>query len=446
MSTDAPHRCDVVVIGGGPAGSTIAALLAERGWKVVVLEKDRHPRFHIGESLLPHNNPLFERLGVLEEVREIGLVKNGAQFSSMYHGKAETFYFRQALDKSLPSGFEVHRADLDHLLLRNAARKGVEVLEETRAEQVDFGRDEVRVRARGNETSGPETSGPETSAPQGVREWRARFLVDASGRDTFLAGLLRIKEANPKHASVALYGHYENAQRSPGEDEGNISIYWFDHGWFWFIPLQRGITSVGAVCWPYYLKRRKDSLEQFLDETIALCPALAERLAQARRIAPVTATGNYSYQATRCTGANYLIVGDAYAFVDPVFSSGVYLAMSSAFTGAEAVDAALRDPVGSTRALARYERHVRRGIRTFSWFIYRITTPAMRDLLMGPKNVLGVVDGLTSFLAGDIYRANGVRARIRVFQLIYYFFSALSPRRTLAAMRRRRENIRPATL
>lgn len=439
MSADAQHRCDVVVIGGGPAGATISALLAERGWKVVVLEKDRHPRFHIGESLLPHNNPLFERLGVLEDVRRIGLVKNGAQFSSMYHGKAETFYFRQALDKSLPSGFEVHRADLDHLLLRNAARKGVEVLEETRAEQVDFGRDEVRVRARENETSGPETSGP-----QGVREWRARFLVDASGRDTFLAGLLRIKEANPKHASVALYGHYENAQRSPGEDEGNISIYWFDHGWFWFIPLQRGIASVGAVCWPYYLKRRKDSLEQFLDETIALCPALAERLAQARRIAPVTATGNYSYQATRCTGANYLIVGDAYAFVDPVFSSGVYLAMSSAFTGAEAVDAALRDPVGSPRALARYERHVRRGIRTFSWFIYRITTPVMRDLLMGPRNVLGVVDGLTSFLAGDIYRANGVHARIRVFKLIYYFFSALSPRRTLAAMRRRRENIRPA--
>jgi flavin-dependent dehydrogenase len=444
MSAEAHHRCDVVVIGGGPAGSTISALLAERGWKVVVLEKDRHPRFHIGESLLPHNNPLFERLGVLEEVRKIGLVKNGAQFSSMYHGKEETFYFRQALDKSLPSGFEVHRADLDHLLLRNAARKGVEVLEETRAEQVDFGRDEVRVRARGSETSGSETSGSETSGPGSAHEWRARFLVDASGRDTFLAGLFRIKETNPKHASVALYGHYEDAQRFPGEDEGNISIYWFDHGWIWFIPLQRGITSVGAVCWPYYLKRRKGSLEQFLDETVALCPALAERLAQARRIAPVTATGNYSYQATRCTGANYVMVGDAYAFVDPVFSSGVYLAMSSAFAGTEAVDAALRDPAQAPRALARYERHVRRGIRTFSWFIYRITTPVMRDLLMGPRNVLGVVDGLISFLAGDIYRANGVHARIRVFKLVYYFFSALTPRRTLAAMRRRRENIRPA--
>jgi flavin-dependent dehydrogenase len=429
MSAEAPHRCDVLVIGGGPAGATVSALLAERGWKVVVLEKDRHPRFHIGESLLPHNNPLFERLGVLEEVRRIGLVKNGAQFCSMYHGKAETFYFRQALDKSQPSGFEVHRADLDHLLIRNAARKGVAVHEETRAEQVDFGRDEVRVR---------------TSGPGGAREWRGRFLIDASGRDTFLAGLFRIKQANPKHASVALYGHYENARRDPGEDEGNISIYWFDHGWFWFIPLQRGITSVGAVCWPYYLKRRAGSLERFLDETIALCPALAERLAQARRVAPVTATGNYSYQATRCAGANYLMVGDAYAFVDPVFSSGVYLAMANAFAGAEAVDVALRDPAQAPRALARYERHVRHGIGTFSWFIYRITTPAMRDLMMGPKNVLGVVDGLVSFLAGDIYRANGVHPRIRVFKAIYYFFSALTPRRTLAALRRRRENIRPA--
>jgi flavin-dependent dehydrogenase len=422
------RTCDVAVIGGGPAGATIAALLAGRGRSVTVLEKDRHPRFHIGESLLPHNNPLFARLGVLDEVRRIGVVKNGAQFCSMYHGRNETFYFRQALDKSQPSGFEVHRADLDQILLRNAARKGAAVFEATRVEQVHFDPDGATVHATG---------------PEGAVQWRARFLVDASGRDTFLASLFRIKAPNPRHASVALYGHYEGAHRYPGADEGNISIYWFDHGWIWFIPLQRGITSVGAVCWPYYLKTRAGSLEQFLDATIASCPALAERLAQARRIAPVTATGNYSYQAARCAGANYILVGDAYAFVDPVFSSGVYLAMSGAFTGADAVDAALRDPASAPRALARYERHVQRGIRTFSWFIYRITTPAMRDLLMGPKNVLGVVDGLISFLAGDIFRSNGVRVRIRVFQAIYYLFSAARPRRTLAAMRRRRENIRP---
>jgi flavin-dependent dehydrogenase len=137
------------------------------------------------------------------------------------------------------------------------------------------------------------------------------------------------------------------------------------------------------------------------------------------------------------------MVGDAYAFVDPVFSSGVYLAMSGAFAAADAVDAALRDPAAARRALARYERQVRRGIGTFKWFIYRITSPVMRDLLMGPKNVLGVVDGLVSFLAGDIFRPNGVRSRIRVFQAIYYLFNAASPRRALAAVRRRRANIRP---
>jgi flavin-dependent dehydrogenase len=428
MAGDAT-RCDVMVIGGGPAGSTIAALLAERGWQVALLEKDRHPRFHIGESLLPHNNPLFERLGVLDEVRRIGVVKNGAQFTSMEHGKAETFYFSRALDKSQPSGFEVHRADLDHILIRNAARRGVDVREETRAEQVDFGADGVTVRARG---------------PAGETAWQARFLVDASGRDTFLASQLQTKRPNRRHASVAIYRHYENAARLPDPDAGNIGIFWFAHGWFWFIPLARGVTSVGAVCWPYYLKERTGSLDEFLDRTIALCPALAARLAHARAVAPASATGNYSYEAKTSVGRRHLLVGDAFAFVDPVFSSGVYLAMAGAFGAAEAVDVALREPARAQGALARYDRDTRRAIGTFKWFIYRITTPAMRDLLMHPRNVLGVVDGLVSFLAGDIYRANGVRPRIRVFQLLYYLFSAAAPRRSLAAYMRRRENIRTA--
>jgi len=423
------RTCDVVVIGGGPAGSTVAALLAEKGWDVAVLERDRHPRFHIGESLLPHNNRLFERLGVLDQVREVGLVKHGAMFNSPAHPASRTFYFSDAIDPSAPSAFQVHRADLDHILLRNAARKGAAVFEETLAVEVTLPSEGARVVARG---------------PDGECRWRARFLVDASGRDTLLANMLRVKRANPRHASAALYAHYEGAQHRPGIDAGNIEIYWFDHGWFWVIPLKRGVTSVGAVCWPYYLKTRSGSLERFLDETVALCPPLAERLRDARRLTSVTATGNYSYESVRSHGPNCLMIGDSFAFVDPVFSSGVYLAMAGAFAGAETVDACLRDPAAAPRAVRAYERRVRRGLSLFSWFIYRVTTPAMRDLLMRPRNVFGVVRGVVSLLAGDIYGSRGVRWRIRLFQLIYYLRSLSAPGESVAAARRRRENIRPA--
>ncbi len=422
------RSCDVVVIGGGPAGSTIAALLAEKGWDVAVLERDRHPRFHIGESLLPHNNKLFERLGVLDEIRQVGLVKHGAEFNSPDHALTRTFYFTDAIDKSAPSAFQVHRADLDHILLRNAARKGAAVFEETQAVEVALPAGGAEVRARG---------------PDGECRWRARFLVDASGRDTVLANLLRIKQANRKHSSAALYAHYAGAERRTGRDAGNITIYWFDHGWFWSIPLARGVTSVGAVCWPYYLKTRRGSLEQFLDETTALCPPLAKRLRDAHRITPVTATGNYSYQSARSHGPNCLMIGDSFAFVDPVFSTGVYLAMAGAFAGAEAVDVSLRDPAAAPRAVRAYERRVRRGLRLFSWFIYRVTTPIMRDLLMQPRNVLGVVHGVVSLLAGDIYGGRGVRWRIRLFQLIYYVKSVAAPGQSAAAARRRRVNVRP---
>jgi flavin-dependent dehydrogenase len=421
------RTCDVVVIGGGPAGSTIAALLAERGWDVAVLERDRHPRFHIGESLLPHNNRLFERLGVLDEIREVGIVKNGAVFNSPAHATPRTFYFADAIDPSAPSAFQVHRADLDLILLRNAARKGAAVFEETLAVEVKLSGAGAQVASRG---------------PGGERRWRARFLVDASGRDTVLANMFRVKRANRKHASAALYAHFEGVQRRPGIDSGNIEIYWFDHGWFWVIPLKRGATSVGAVCWPYYLKTRRGSLEQFLEETVALCPALVDRLRDARRFTPVTATGNYSYQSVRSHGPNCLMIGDSFAFVDPVFSSGVYLAMASAFAGAETVDACLRDPAAAPRAVRAYERHVRRGLSLFSWFIYRVTTPVMRDLLLQPRDFLGVVRGVVSLLAGDIYGSRGVRWRIRLFQLIYYLKSLSTPGQSAAAARRRRENVR----
>lgn len=429
----APHpesgdsaACDVFVLGGGPAGSTAAALLAERGWKVVIAEKERHPRFHIGESLLPLNMPLLERLGVREQVERIGMPKYGAEFTSPLHDAPVTFDFSRAWDKDWPSALEVRRSEFDEILFRNAATRGAQTLEQCRVTNVAFPQGgDVHIEAR--------------LGDGGSRRWRARFLIDASGRDTFLANRFDIKRRNPRHNSAAIYGHFTGATRLPGKAAGNISIFWFDHGWFWFIPLLDGTTSVGAVCWPYYMKTRKTKPSQFLLDTIALCPPLAERLRDAELTEEATATGNYSYFSERMHGDRHILLGDAFAFVDPVFSSGVMLAMNSAFLGADAVDASLRDPARATAEFRKFDASVRDGVKEFSWFIYRMTNPTIRDLFMGPSNRLRMEEALLSLLAGDLFRGTPIHWSLRAFKVVYYLKNISHPLRSFKAWRRRRQ-------
>ncbi len=416
--------CDVLVIGGGPGGSTISALLSQMGWKVVLLEKAHHPRFHIGESLLPLNIPLLERLGVRDAVDGIGLVKFGAEFN--YPGyKPVTYYFGNAMDKSYPSAYEVKRSEFDHILLKNSAAKGTEVHEGVKVTDVQFGSGQPhRVSAVADDGA--------------TRQWETRFVVDASGRDTFFANRFGIKRRNPKHNSAAIFGHFEGAVRRTGKDEGNISVYWFEHGWFWLIPLRDGLMSVGAVCWPYYLQSRRKSVDEFLLETIALNPEVAERLRNARLVAPALATGNFSYQSETMVGDSYLMVGDAFAFVDPVFSSGVFLAMNSAELGAGLVNEALVTGQISAGSRTRYVRTIRHGIRTFSWFIYRITTPALRKMFMSPRNLFRMEEAILSLLAADIFRKTPIRPPLFMFKLIYYISSAINWRESLLSYRQRR--------
>lgn len=421
--------CDVFIAGGGPAGSTIATLLAERGWNVVITEKERHPRFHIGESLLPLNLPLLDRLGVREQVEQIGMLKYGAEFHSPRHDAPVTFEFSNAWDKTFPHAFEVRRSLFDEILFRNCVSRGAHAFEECRVTDVAFahGKD-VRIRAERKGT--------------GAVEWRARFFVDASGRDTLLANRLGIKRRNSKHNSAAIYGHFEGARRLPGREAGNISVFWFEHGWFWFIPLLDGVTSVGAVCWPHYMKTRRTDPARFLLDTIALCPALADRLRDAKLVSDVTATGNYSYQAERMSGERHILLGDAFAFVDPVFSSGVLLAMNSAFLGADAVDAWLRAPDTAQRKIKQFNTTVRHGLRDLSWFIYRMTNPSMRDMFMDPGNPLRMQEALLSMLAGDLFRGTPIKWRLRAFKTVYYLFNAFSPLRSFRAWRGRKQALR----
>ena len=421
--------CDVLVVGGGPAGSTIAALLAEQGRDVVVVEKAVHPRFHIGESLLPANAALFDRLGVRDRVETIGMAKYGVEFVSPDHEHRQFIEFSEAMDKSMPYAWQVRRSQLDEMLFRNAADKGARTFEGQRVRTVAFDDDGAVA---------------EVELDDGTRRrWRAKFVVDASGRDTLLANQLRCKEKNSRHNSSALYGHYTGAERLPGKLEGNITIFWFEHGWFWFIPLAEGTTSVGVVCWPYYLKSRAKPLPEFFRDTVALSPALEQRLAGAQLVDDrVYATGNYSYSSAKSSGDRYLMIGDAYAFVDPVFSSGVYLAMQNAFDGAAVVGAVL-DGSREAKALRRtFDRNVQRGPREFSWFIFRVTNPTMREFFMSPANPFRVKEALISLLAGDIYGRTPIWGSIRVLKALYYLVSIGNLRRTVRAWQRRRVNIR----
>ena len=252
------RSCDVLVIGGGPAGSTISALLAEKGWQVSLLEKDHHPRFHIGESLLPMNLRILERLGVLEDVHKIGIVKHAAEFvSSKYSGRLQSFRFKNALENPFPYAYEVRRSEFDHILLKNSASRGVDVHEGVRVQDVEL-QDAGQHSVRAVKDDGTPCN------------WQTRFVVDASGRDTLISRKFGWKKKSDKHNSAAIFGHFNNVVRRSGEDEGNISIYWFKHGWFWMIPLKDGAMSVGAVCWPDYLKTRKSSLDEFFIETIMI--------------------------------------------------------------------------------------------------------------------------------------------------------------------------------
>lgn len=403
------NECDIIVVGGGPAGATAGALLSSRGWNVTVFEADQHPRFHIGESLLPMNLPIFEQLGVLEDVRQIGTFKPGADFTIADEGAAHhSFPFDRALRDSPPHAYQVKRSDLDALLLNNCRSKGATVLENHKVTRIDLaanGQHRVQV-----------------GSSDGVQsEWSCKYLLDASGQQTVLASQQKWRTRNRDHASAAIFAHFDNVAVRAGTEQGNISIYWIDAGWIWMIPLKDGVMSVGAVCNPGYLKQRSGSQEEFLLKTINQSDTAAARMSAATCVSETRVAANYSYFSRHQIGPGYALIGDAYAFIDPVFSSGVYLAMSSAKSIVPVAEAWLKQKYIHHGIQAwLYKRKMRKGLAVFSWFIYRFNTPTMNTLFRNPRNVLKVEQAVTSMLAGDVYRGGMVRARLLVFKFIFH--------------------------
>jgi flavin-dependent dehydrogenase len=401
------EQCDVAVIGGGPAGSTAAALLARRGYKVIALEKAHHPRFHIGESLLPMNLPVFERLGVLDKVRALGVLKAGADFEANNERGYNTFAFARAIGASPPHAYQVWRQDFDKMLYEHARECGADARE---------GHEVVAAVQ-----NGPRESRLDVRTDDG-RSYciESRYVVDASGREAFLAAKRKLRRKSDQHQSAAIFGHFRGALRRPGEDAGNISIYRFEHGWMWMIPLPCDVMSVGAVCAPEYLKQRKGRTLEFLLDTLKRSPALWRRIESAELIGEeVRVTGNYSYDSTQMGGPGWVLVGDAFAFLDPVFSSGVFLAMSGAEEAAAVVDTALREPAREAALLRKLEKRQRAGIARFSFFIYRFNGPVMRQMFRSPRNTWQLEQGVISMLAGDLFDTPKVLWRLQLFKLVY---------------------------
>jgi len=403
----ATELCDVAVIGGGPAGSTAATLLAKRGYKVIALEKARHPRFHIGESLLPMNLPVFERLGVLDKVRALGIFKPGADFEANNERGYNTYAFARAIGNSPPHAYQVWRQDFDKMLYDHARESGADAREGHEVLSIDqIGPRETRLEVR---TDGGRSYGIQ-----------ARYLVDASGRDAFLSAKKKLRRKNNEHQSAAIFGHFRGAELRPGEDAGNISVYRFDHGWMWMIPLPDGVMSIGAVCRPEFLKQRKGRTVEFLMDTLNQSSGLRQRIERAELIGEVRVTGNYSYDSARMGGPGWVLVGDAFAFLDPVFSSGVYLAMSGAEQAAAVVDTALREPRREQALLRKLEKRQRAGMARFSFFIYRFNGPVMRQMFREPRNTWQLEQGVISMLAGDLFDTPKVLRRLRLFKLVYF--------------------------
>jgi len=373
---------DVAVIGGGPAGSTAANLLAVAGHDVLLLEKEVFPRFHIGESLLPIDLPIFERLGVELDPTTF-LRKDGAEFIDERTGQAATFLFSDGLPGTPPSAYQVDRARFDHLLLRQAGARGVEVREGVRVDGVTFDEEAASIAAGGE-------------------IFRSRYLVDATGQDALLARANRTAEPLRGFGRVAVFRHYHGLQKEIADDlavTGNIKVLMVPEGWMWLIPLAGARLSVGIV------SREAVASTEVLEAAVAASPLIARLTAGATPTEP-RIIRNFSYQNVRPYGRRWACVGDAACFLDPVFSSGVSLAMLSAQSLADHLSMALREQdEARPDLLTAHSERMQLGYRSFAGLIGRFYDHALvRNLFFADNAGEPYRPGLISVLGGDLWR------------------------------------------
>jgi flavin-dependent dehydrogenase len=391
---------DVVVIGGGPAGSTVAALVADAGHSVLVVERTKFPRFHIGESLMPETYWVFKRLGMLPRLRDSDFIKKySVQFVTATGKESAPFFFEERNPHECSQTWQVDRARFDEMMLDNAAEHGATVWQETNVTDVlmDPSDTDDLPAARGVVLQRKDGS---------VVRVEAKVVVDATGMNALLSRRLGIRRHDPKLRKASIFSHYTGCARDPGKNGGATLVLSTKQGdgWFWFIPISNELTSVGVVAEvDRLMKGRPGTPEDTLNEEIANCPGLEGRMDGAERSGPVHVLSDFSYRATRCAGDGWVLVGDAFGFLDPMYSSGVYLALKSGEMAADAINEAFETGDFSATQLSKWGDPLSQGMQTIRKLVYAFYTPNFsfgKFVKMYPEHK----DDVTAVLVGDVFR------------------------------------------
>jgi flavin-dependent dehydrogenase len=412
---------DVAIIGGGPAGSVAAALLARAGRRVVILERDKFPRFHIGESLLPFSMQAFTRLGLHEKFARAGFMeKFGGEMYGACGDDGVKFYFEDGFRSQTDRSYQVTRAEFDKVLLDHAAESGAEVREETGVDKVEFS-DESAVLAisrKGN---------------TGAEEITARYVIDASGRNSILSAKFKLKKNYEHLQKVSIFAHYDGMRRAEGRDGTLTRMVRAIDRWFWVIPLSATRTSVGVVLDGPVYKQSGLSAEEFLQQAIEEQPLLMQQMRDAERVTPVRTAADFSYRSTQLTGDRWMLAGDAAGFIDPVFSSGVFLAVLGGEQAADVLHEVLDHPRKRRKLFARYERNINKAMDVYLRFVDAWYSKEFIEVFLHPQDLFQIPPAVNAVLGGNIGDSFAIKWRMWIFYLLVRIqkYIALCPRRSL---------------
>jgi flavin-dependent dehydrogenase len=424
---------DVAIIGGGPAGSTAATLLARAGRRVVVFEREKFPRFHIGESLLPISMQTFTRLGVHEKFLAAGFMeKFGGEMAGADSEEGVKFYFKDGYRSQTDRSYQVPRAEFDKVLLDHSVENGAEVREETSVNRVEFFPDRAELQIQTKNLPNDRT--------------RARYVIDASGRHSVLGTHFKLKETYAHLQKISIFAHYEGVRADEGRDGTLTRQLRATDRWFWYIPLPNDRASIGVVLDTALYKQSKKSPVEFLEKSLAEQPFLARRMTHARRVTPAYASADFSYRQNRLTGDRWLLAGDAAGFIDPVFSSGVFLALLAGEQCADILDIVLDHPGKAARLFANYERLLRRVMKSYLRFVDAWYSKEFIEVFLYPQDVLQIPPAVNAVLGGNVRGSFAIRWRMSVFYFIVWLqrYLPLCPRRTLVAPNAEKPALRSA--